>query len=67
MQNNTTARPIHIMVTELITNPNFPSENGEFATSFLPRSNEMRIGIAYEVLKHIVATPVNELKAAELE
>lgn len=64
MEKSTIANNIHTMVIELITNPNLPSEKVLCATAFLPRTRDTRIGIPYEHDKHIVAQPVNELKAA---
>ena len=47
----------------LAATPKRPSENGEFLTCLRPRSSEMRIGSAYDVLKQMVATCLGQLPA----
>ena len=46
----------------LMATPKRPSEYGEFFTCLRPRSSEMRIGSAYDVLRQIVATCPDQLR-----
>lgn len=65
MQKRATASDIQATVSTLIAYPKTPNEKMEFRTASRPRTTEMRMGSPYEVDRQIVATPVNELNAAD--
>jgi len=64
MQNRIMANMIHITVIRLIIKPNFPREYVECLTALRPRTRDTRIGMPYDVLRQMVATPVKALNAA---
>lgn len=65
-ENSTTENAIQAIATALATVPmTGPNVQGAALTAFRLEANEMLIGTAYDIPRHIVAVPVNAEKAAD--